>query len=149
MRDQRAPRPRDGFASLLWALTTVAGVAGVVLASDAIRGRPAPLRHEIRPEPPPPPPPSLPQRFSTLFPNTFAMVMATGIIAVDALHIGRTRIGWALFAANMGAWLMLWLAAFVRAALNPRGLARGLVHPETGPGYLALVAATAVLGRDF
>ena len=149
MRDRRAPRSRDGFASLRWALMTVAGVAGVVLASDSAWVRPASPRHEIRPEAPPPPPPSLPQRFSTLFPNTFAMVMATGIIAIDALHIGRTRIGWALFATNMGAWLMLWLAGFVRAALNPRGLARGLVHHETGPGYLTLVAGTAVLGSDF
>ena len=147
MPDQRAPRPRDGFASLRWALTTVAGVAGVVLASDAVRGRPAPRRHEIRPERPPPP--SLPRRFSALFPNTFAMVMATGIIAIDALRIGRTQIGWALFAANMGAWLLLWLAGLVRAALNPRGLARDLVHHETGPGYLTLVAGTAVLGSDF
>ncbi len=89
------------------------------------------------------------QRFSALFPNTFAMVMATGIVAIDALRIGRAQIGWALFAANIGLWLLLWVAGFVHAALEPRGLARNLARHETGPGYLTLVAGTAVLASDF
>ena len=136
------------MASLRWALTTVAGVAGLVLASDAVRGGTAPYPHTARVEPPPPPAP-LPRRFATLFPSSFAMVMATGIIAIDALRIGRTQIGWALFATNMGAWLLLWLAGFVRAVLDARGFAANLVRHETGPGYLTLVAGTAVLGSDF
>lgn len=127
----------------------VASVAGVVLASEAVRSRTPPPRHEIGAELPPPSTPSLARQFSTLFPNTFAMVMATGIIAIDALQIGWPQIGWALFATNMGAWLLLWLAGFVRAVLDPRGLARNLSRHETGPGYLTLVAGTAVLGSDF
>jgi tellurite resistance protein TehA-like permease len=150
VRKQRVVRKSGGLASLRWALTTAAGVAAMVLTSDAVRGRAVPPRLAGRVvEAPAPPRPSLPHRFSTLFPSAFAMVMATGIIAIDALKIGRTRIGWALFAANMGIWLLLWVAGFVHAVLDPRGLARNLTRHETGPGYLTLVAGTAVLATDF
>ncbi len=94
-------------------------------------------------------PASLLHRFAALFPSAFALVMATGIIAIDAVDLGRARIGWALFAVSIGAWLLLVGAGLVRAALSPATLTRDLLRHETGPAFLTLVAGTAVLGSDF
>lgn len=88
-------------------------------------------------------------RAAGLFPNAFALVMATGIISIDAAKLGHTGIGWALFAINMGAWLLLWAAGHIRAVLGAKALVRSLVHHETGPGFLTLVAGTAILGSQF
>ena len=89
------------------------------------------------------------RRFAALFPNAFALVMATGIIAIDALKLGWLRIGWALFAVAIAAWLALCAAGLLRAVLDGRARARALTHHESGPGFLTLVAGTAIVGSGF
>ncbi|MEO8716212.1 MAG: tellurite resistance/C4-dicarboxylate transporter family protein [Acetobacteraceae bacterium] len=89
------------------------------------------------------------QRFAALFPNAFTIVMASGIIAIDALRLGHAAIGLALFAIAIAAWLLLFAAGLVRAVLEGRGLGRALTQHESGPGFLALVAGTAILGSLF
>ncbi len=96
----------------------------------------------------PPAEPKL-QRFFSLFPPAFAMTMATGIVSLDALRLGWGWIGWALFAINMGLWLILWAAGLVRAWREPRAIPRALASHENGPGFLTVVAGTAILGSQF
>ncbi len=75
------------------------------------------------------------RRFAALFPNAFAFVMATGILALGAHALGQHRLGWALFAVNIGAWLVFWAAGFLRAVHEPIRLARELGRHRTGPGF--------------
>jgi len=88
-------------------------------------------------------------RFGSLFPDYFAMVMATGIVSIAAHNLGYHGIGWALFACNMPAYLLFWAAGAARLAIDARGLMRDITRHETGPGFLTIVAGTAVLGSEF
>lgn len=83
-----------------------------------------------------------------LFPSHFVLVMATGIVSVDAALLGHRRIGLALFAVNVAAWLLLWGAGLARLAIEPRALLHSLARHRTGPAFLALVAGTAILGTQ-
>lgn len=168
MRTRGEVRSRGRPGLLRWALSTAAGVAGGLLAADAVRDlrspRPAPAPDTPagpapwRKEPPhpvtvahpaPPVAPPLAERFAGLFPNAFALVMATGIVSIDALRLGWGWIGWALFAINMGAWLLFWIAGLLRVARNPRSIPRDLASHAKGPGFLTLIAGTAILGNQF
>lgn len=84
-----------------------------------------------------------------LFPSVFTFVMATGIVSIDGLNVGADWIGWALFALNLVVWLLLWLAGFIRTATGARALVREFGHHKSGPAFLAVSAATAVLGSQF
>lgn len=95
------------------------------------------------------PPLPVPDRFARLFPNAFTMTMASGIIAIDAHALGFPRLRWALFAVTIGSWLALLVAGAIRLARDAEGLGTSLRHHETGPGFLTLVAATAIVGSGF
>ena len=89
------------------------------------------------------------RRAAGLFPNAFSLVMATGIVSIDGLTLGGAGIGWALFALNMVMWPLLWLAGFIRVGTDVRALVGELGQHRTGPAFLAVPAATAVLGSQF
>jgi tellurite resistance protein TehA-like permease len=88
-------------------------------------------------------------RFAALFPNAFAMVMATGIVSLDAQQLGYHGVGWALFAIVAASWLLLWAAGAMRVRFEGRRLGRELGRHETGPGFLTIVAGTGILGSLF
>jgi len=89
------------------------------------------------------------ERLAALFPNGFTIVMASGIISIDALKLGHAWVGGALFAVAIAAWLLACAAGVVRGRRDGRALGDALTHHESGPGSLSLVAATAILGSLF
>lgn len=89
-----------------------------------------------------------PDRLGAPFPTYFAFVMATGIIAIAARQLGLPRLGWTLFVIDFAAYAVLWGCGAIRLAHAPRAVWRELRHHETGPAFLTIVAASAVLGSD-
>lgn len=79
-------------------------------------------------------------------PSYFALVMATGVLAVacELLHIpSMPRI---LLVFNVGAYIVLWLLNGLRIARHPRRFFGDFAVHQRGPGYFTMVAATSVLG---
>lgn len=84
-----------------------------------------------------------------LSPAYFALVMATGIVSVDAHLLGLPRVAMALFVLNLAAYLAIGALTVLRAAWYPRELWRDLVDHQRGPGFFTSVAASGVLGSQF
>ena len=81
----------------------------------------------------------------TLFPGYFALVMATGIIAIAA---DQQNIGWlseALYAAAAVGYVVLTVLLVLRIILYPRAFIADLVAHTRGFAFLTTVAATNVL----
>ena len=72
--------------------------------------------------------------------------MATGIVSLAMQAQGLPAIAHALFAVNLAAYALLWLAGAARLAHAPRALARALGDHLGGPAFLTIVAGTCVLG---
>ncbi|SAK51773.1 putative membrane protein/MT1776 [Caballeronia hypogeia] len=84
-----------------------------------------------------------------VFPTTaFAMVMATGIVSIAARLLGYDIIGWVLLGINVVSWPALLAINLCRLLLYPRAVHADIVDHGRGPGFLTLVAATAVLGSQ-
>ena len=72
--------------------------------------------------------------------------MATGIVSV-ALHAqGVPLIAHALFAINVAAYALFWMAGVARIVDSPRAIANALGDHTRGPSFLTIVAGTSVLG---
>jgi tellurite resistance protein TehA-like permease len=84
-----------------------------------------------------------------LSPAYFALVMATGIVSVDAHLLDMPRIAAALFWLNIVAYLVIWSLTGLRVVWFPRALWRDMVDHRSGPGAFTSVAASAVLGSQF
>ena len=83
---------------------------------------------------------------ATLFPGYFALVMATGIIAIGA---DQQELGWVaepLFAIAIVAYVVLGALLVARLVRYPRQLAADLTSHAKGFAFLTVVAATNVLG---
>ena len=80
------------------------------------------------------------------FPGYFALVMATGIVSLAMNAQGLGVVARVLFAINVVAYAIFWLAGFVRLAQAPRQVARELGDHVSGPAFLTIVAGTCVLG---
>ena len=80
------------------------------------------------------------------FPGYFALVMATGIVSLAMDDQGYVAIARALFAINIGAYALLWIAGCARIAHAPRAVAYELGNHVGGPAFLTIVAGTCVLG---
>jgi tellurite resistance protein TehA-like permease len=83
------------------------------------------------------------------FPGYFAMVMATGIVAVAARLLGREALAWVLFAISLGAYPVLWVILLARIACFPGAVFADFASHERGPSFLTIVAANGVLGSQF
>jgi len=83
-----------------------------------------------------------------IVPGGFAIVMATGIVAIAARLLGHTAIGWPLCIANLALYPAVWLAMLTRLAGDPRAVAAELASHERGSTFLTMVAATGVLGSQ-
>jgi tellurite resistance protein TehA-like permease len=84
-----------------------------------------------------------------LFPGYFALVMATGIIAVGA---SQQRLRWlaaALLWVDVGFYLALWGLYLARVARYRARFLDDLTSHQRGPSFLTMVAATNVLGAGF
>ena len=83
-----------------------------------------------------------------LFPGSFALVMATGIISVAASLLGFAWLAWALLWANGVFYILLWVLTAARAVLYPARLLSDFRSHAKGAGFLTMVAGTCVLGTQ-
>jgi tellurite resistance protein TehA-like permease len=84
-----------------------------------------------------------------LSPGYFALVMATGIIAVGAFQQGITWLAWALLWIDAGFYVVLWALYLVRLARHRTRFVDDLTSHQHGPSFLTMVAGTNVLGAGF
>ena len=84
----------------------------------------------------------------TLDPAYFAMVMATGIVAVACQLLGLVWIAHLLAGVNFIAFAVLFGMTMARIFLFSREMLRDLADHQTGVGFFTLVAGTAVLGSQ-
>lgn len=82
---------------------------------------------------------------ATLFPGIFAMVMATGIIAVASAQQGIDWLGEALYAVAAVMYVVLAAMLATRIIRYPGAFAADITSHGKGFGFLTIVAATNVL----
>jgi tellurite resistance protein TehA-like permease len=83
-----------------------------------------------------------------LHPAYFALVMATGIVAIAAELDGMTLIAKALTWLNAFAFVVLWLMTLGRIIFYPANTFQDLIDHGRGVGFFTLAAGTAVLGAE-
>ena len=83
-----------------------------------------------------------------LTPGYFAMVMATGIVAIAAHLEEIPAIPTALARLNWIAYGILWLLTLVRLLRFSGRLLRDFADHLRGPGFFTIIAATSVLGAQ-
>ena len=83
-----------------------------------------------------------------LHPAYFAMVMATGIVAIASQLTGLRSLAVGLSWLNIGVFIVLWTLTLARAILFPRDFFHDLIDHKRGPGFFTIVAGTSVLGRQ-
>lgn len=88
------------------------------------------------------------RRVRRLDPGCFALVMATGIVSVDASQHGMPRLALTLFAFNLIAYVWLLALTALRLARFRHTVVADFVDPSRGAGFLTLAAATCVLGSQ-
>lgn len=99
--------------------------------SPSLRARAAPwLRHQI----------------ATLYPGSFALVMATGIISNALFFEGHRTLSNALFTFNMVAYPWLLAVTLMRAARYSRAMWADLINPRLVFSFFTIVAGTDVFG---
>lgn len=84
-----------------------------------------------------------------LHPAYFAMVMATGIVAIAALLLGMPLLAWGLTWLNLMLFAGLWALTLVRIGLYPQAFFRDLSDHTRGVGFFTIVAGTGVLGSQW
>jgi tellurite resistance protein TehA-like permease len=92
------------------------------------------------------PPEATTNPIATLFPGYFALVMATGIIAVGASQQDLDWLADALYAIAAISYVVLAVLVIARLVLFPRLLFADLTSHAKGFAFLTIVAATNVLG---
>ncbi len=83
-----------------------------------------------------------------LHPAYFAMVMATGIVAIGCKLTGLHRLAIALAWLNIALFIVLWMLTLARAIAFAQDFFRDLIDHKRGPGFFTIVAGTSVLGRQ-
>jgi tellurite resistance protein TehA-like permease len=84
-----------------------------------------------------------------LSPAYFAMVMATGIVALASDLTGFAFLARPLLWLNVGFYLTLWMLTLGRIFLYPRHFVADLSDHGRGAGYFTTVAGTCILGSEF
>ena len=84
----------------------------------------------------------------TLNPAYFALVMATGIVAIAAHLTGMLLIGRLLAYINVIAYAILVLMTLARILMFPKAVFQDMADHQRGVGFFTLVAATAILGSQ-
>jgi tellurite resistance protein TehA-like permease len=83
-----------------------------------------------------------------LHPATFALVMATGIIAIGCELLSLRPIGIALTILNCVFFVAVWALTLARAVLHRDKLVADLLDHGRSVGFFTAVAATCVLGSQ-
>jgi tellurite resistance protein TehA-like permease len=94
-------------------------------------------------------PDARPAWLKDFFPGYFALVMATGIVAMAAHTLRYQALSWVLFAIAVAAYPLLWGVLVARMIRFPRIVIEDFVSHERGPTFLTIVAANGVLGGQF
>jgi len=88
------------------------------------------------------------EQVRTLNPAYFAMVMATGIVAIAAHLTGMLLVGRVLAGISLIAYVVLAAMTLARLVFFPREVFQDLLDHQVGVGFFTLVAGTAVLGSQ-
>lgn len=83
-----------------------------------------------------------------LHPAYFAMVMATGIVAIACELTGLRPVAVGLSFLNIGIFVVLWTLTLARMIAFPRDFFHDVIDHQRGPGFFTIVAGTSVLGRQ-
>lgn len=86
---------------------------------------------------------------ANLPPAYFAMVMATGIVALACQLEKIPTLPGILFAINLAAYVILWVLTILRVRYHPQRFFSDFGSHPRGPGFFTTVAATSVLGAQF
>lgn len=117
-----------------WPSTTFTGMLG-----DPVGGLPLhPFTHRLRGW--------LVGQIETLYPGSFAVVMATGIISNTLFLEGHRALSDALFAANLIAYSWLVVFSILRAFWFWQALWVDLINPRLVFSFFTIVAGTDVFG---
>jgi tellurite resistance protein TehA-like permease len=84
----------------------------------------------------------------TFQPAYFALVMATGIVAIAAQTQGMAMVAKALTWLNALAFIILWLLTLGRIVFYSRDCFGDLIDHRRGAGFFTTAAGTAVLGSE-
>lgn len=80
-------------------------------------------------------------------PNIFAVVMATGIVALAVNAAGWSTGGHLLFWIGVAAYAVLWILTVARCICHWSVVRTDLTSHVRAPGFFTIVAATGVLGN--
>ncbi|MCC7340046.1 MAG: tellurite resistance/C4-dicarboxylate transporter family protein [Bryobacterales bacterium] len=83
-----------------------------------------------------------------LSPAYFAMVMATGIVALSAHLLGFVWLASALFALNVAAYAIIWILYLLRIFWFRPQILEDITDHQRGPGFFTAVAASCILGNQ-
>lgn len=83
-----------------------------------------------------------------LQPAYFALVMATGIVAIAAQIQGMAMVAKALTWLNVLSFIVLWLLTLSRMVFYSRNFFLDLIDHRRGTGFFTMAAGTAVLGSE-
>jgi tellurite resistance protein TehA-like permease len=90
--------------------------------------------------------PPVPENLQALHPGNFALVMATGILAIGFRALGYATLGEALAFFAFAAWLVLLLLSLLRVLRHAQAVRVDLLNPRMVFSYFTLVAATDIVG---
>jgi len=88
------------------------------------------------------------QRVAELHPAYFALVMATGIVAIASKLVGLPVIPQVLLGLNLVFYPVLWGLTLLRALRHRQKLIADFSHHGRAVGFFTIVAATCVLGSQ-
>lgn len=81
-----------------------------------------------------------------LLPAYFALVMATGVVAIAAAVLGWPLVAWPLLVIAAVAYAVLWILNGWRLFRFPDRVLADLTDHARAPGFFTFVAATCILG---
>lgn len=81
-------------------------------------------------------------------PAYFALVMATGIMAIACELKGWDTLAWGLLVISSVCYPVLWALTFWRAVRFPRAMLDDFSSHGLAPGFFTMVAATAIMGSQ-
>ncbi|WP_165078928.1 MULTISPECIES: tellurite resistance/C4-dicarboxylate transporter family protein [unclassified Desulfovibrio] len=81
-------------------------------------------------------------------PANFAMVMSTGILSLALLRLGCPSGARLLHGVNACLYVALWALLLLRLLRSPGAVAADFTSHLRGPGFLTIVAATAIFGTQ-